>query len=127
MLYSKGMPTLHEILNTADHDLVTRFSEYHRQNPNVYEEFVRRAMDMRNAGRRKYSQWTIIQAIRWDHDLRTRGDVFKINNDFIALYARLMIHDHPEFANFFELRAMKPNGRRTSDEEQYRRRPAVHH
>ncbi len=113
-------PSLHDILFMADHDLVTRFEAYHRENPFVYEEFERRARAMKDAGRKKYSQWTIVQSLRWDFDLRTKGDVFRINNDFIALYARLMIHHCPEFAHFFELRAMKATDRRSSDEERYR-------
>jgi hypothetical protein len=115
------MLPLHTILHEADPGLVRRFAEYHQQNPQVFDEFRRRAIAMRTAGRRKYSQWTIIQSIRWDHDLRTTGDVFKINNDFIALYARLLIHELPEFKDFFELRTMKPHDRRSSDEERYRK------
>lgn len=104
-----------------DEDLVARFDEYHQAHPVVFEEFERRALQMRRAGRKRYSQWTIIQAIRWHHDLEST-EPFKINNDFIALYARLMIHHHPEFADFFELRSMKPSARAISREEAERRR-----
>lgn len=105
----------------TDPTLVERFASYHAAHPNVYAEFVRRAKAMRRAGREHYSQWTIVQAIRWHHDLQST-EPFKINNDFIALYARLMIHDHPTFADFFELRAMKASGRAVSNEEAERRR-----
>jgi len=110
------------ILVEADARLVERFKAYHENNPSVYDEFVDRALAMHAAGRRRYSQWTIIQSIRWDYDLRTRGDVFKINNDFIALYARLAIFDHPKLNGFFELRSMKSCDRRESVEERYRKK-----
>lgn len=103
----------------VDDGLVARFMEYHQANPSVFRQFVRLAHDMRAAGRRRYSQWTIVQAIRWSHDLQGSAS-FKINNDFIALYARLMIHDYPAFAGFFELREMKGTGRRVSLEESRR-------
>jgi hypothetical protein len=107
---------LRAVFADADAELVDRFLDYHRDHPTVFAEFAKRAVQMRAAGRQRYSQWTIVQAIRWHHDLRSH-EAFKINNDFIALYARLMIHEHPEFAKFFELRSMKPAGRAMSHEE----------
>jgi len=101
----------------ADARLVVRFADYHALNADVYGDFVARAHQARKTGRRRYSQWTIIQSIRWDRDMRTRGDVFKVNNDFIALYVRMAIADEPRFDGFFELRAMKPYGRKQSHEE----------
>lgn len=115
------MSDLSTVFADIDAGLVERFRVYHEAHPTVYVEFARRAFEMRDAGRTHYSQWTIVQAIRWHHDLNS-SEPFKINNDFIALYARLMIYDHPSFANFFELRAMKPEGRAMSQEELERRR-----
>lgn len=50
--------------------------------------------------------------MRWDSDLSTKDDVFKISNDYIALYARLMVYRYPEFEGFFELKRMKPKRKR---------------
>jgi hypothetical protein len=77
---------------------------------------------MRRTGRKKYSAWTIINKIRWDRDIRTDGDVFKINNDFIALYARKLIDEDSRFDGFFELRRMKPKNRKMSWVESDRRK-----
>lgn len=109
------------IFDDIDKGLLARFKEYHLQNPTVYAEFKANALEMAKTGRKKYSAWTIVNKIRWDHDVKTTGDVFAINNDFIALYARLLIHHHPEFKDFFELRTMKASGRRNSAEERYRK------
>jgi hypothetical protein len=114
------MRSLNLIFPDVDAPLVARFAAYHAAHPTVFDEFERRSFKMRNAGRTRYSQWTIIQAIRWHHDLES-AEPFKINNDFIALYARLMIHEHPEFLGFFELRLMKTSGRAMSHEEMARR------
>ncbi len=115
------MRDLVAIFPHVDAGLLERFAAYHEAHPAVYEAFASRARDMRARGRKHYSQWTIVQAIRWHHDLNS-AEPFKINNDFIALYARLLIHDDPSFADFFELRAMKPEGRAMSREEAERRK-----
>lgn len=109
------------IFDNIDKNLLIKFKKYHLENPKVYEEFKSNAFEMRKTGKSKYSAWTIINKIRWDHDIKTTGDVFAINNDFIALYARLLIHHHPEFNVFFELRTMKESDRRDSAEEKYRK------
>ena len=104
----------------ADPRMVKRFLSYHEQNPQVWERFQEMAASLRSSGRRKYSAWVMIQVIRWEHDIVTKGDVFKINNDFIALYARMLIARRPEFEGFFELREMKST-RLLSYEENSRR------
>jgi hypothetical protein len=105
-------------MGIADRHLVELFIEYHRANEDVYKDFIDRAFRALRTGRIKYSQWTIIQAIRWDRDMKTYGDVFKINNDYIALYVRMAIVDYPlKLINFFETRKMKPSGRKMSREQ----------
>lgn len=110
-----------ELFPEADPTLVTRFVAFHAENPFIYLRFVELAFRMRRAGRKKYGAQKIIHVIRWDYDISTEGDVFEINNDFIALYARLAIADYPELGGFFELRRMKPFDRRMSEEELRRR------
>lgn len=105
----------------ADSLLVDRFIEYHLTNEDVYQDFVARAFRARRTGRTRYSQWTIIQSVRWDRDMKTHGDVFKVNNDFIALYVRMAMEDFPaKLGSFFEIRRMKPSGRKMSREESRR-------
>lgn len=99
--------SLPEIFQGADRRLVKKFSEYHQANPHVFAEFKAKAKRVKATGRERYSAWTIIQAMRWDSDLRTSSVDFKISNDFIALYARLLVHEAPEFDGFFSLHAMK--------------------
>lgn len=109
----------------VDPRLVERFISFHEDNPHVYEEFERQARRLLSMGRTRYSAWTIITWIRFEQDLRTTGDPFQINNDYTALYARLLIHRCPEFNGFFELRRMKGSDRHLSDEERTREGLAV--
>lgn len=99
--------------------VIDRFNEWHRRNPHIYEQFKRLAYKMRATGRERYSARTIVEAMRWHYDLRTTGDVFEINGDFVPIYARLLIQNHPEFTGFFELRVVRSRG--AFSEEQMRR------
>jgi hypothetical protein len=108
------------VLAEADPKLVKKFYEYHRANPHIFDDFKRLAGEMRKTGRSRYGAWVIVQRIRWDRDMASVGDVFRINNDYIALYARLLVYEDPSYVGFFEMRAMKPSGRRTSREENKR-------
>ena len=39
--------------------------------------------------------------------VQTTGDDFKINNDFTAHYARLLMREHPALEGFFETREIR--------------------
>jgi len=105
-----------DIFAQADPRLLNRFFKYHRDNPKVYERFVHFAKLLRSRGRKKYSAWAIINFIRWDHDISTEAEDFKICNDYIALYPRLLISEDASFIGFFHLKQMKSEGRKLSGE-----------
>lgn len=111
-----------DIFANIDPNLLKKFKRFHQANPHVYREFKSKARQIKNTGRSKYSGWVIVNAIRWEYDVRTRGEVFRINNDFIALYVRLLIYHQPEFRDFFEMRSMKPMNRKESSDECYRKK-----
>ena len=96
-----------------------RFFRFHRNNPHVFRKFKELAFAMKATGRTDYSARTIIEKMRWDYDINTTGDVFKINDDFVPMYVRLLIHRYRQFDGFFELRVVRSRGRR-SDEERDR-------
>src|ERR1035437_4896070 len=99
----------HEIFENIDLALLEKFWEFHTHNPEVFLEFKKLSSKMAETGKGKYGSRTIVEIIRWNYDLQTKGDVFHFNNDFSPLYARLLIAEEPAFAGFFELRKMKPN------------------
>jgi hypothetical protein len=81
-----------------------RFLDFHKSNKEVYSRFKELAFEMREAGRTKFSARTIVEILRWNHNLKTSGKDFKISNEYSPLYARLFIHQFPEFKNFFDFR-----------------------
>lgn len=97
--------------------LLEEFKTYHHKNPHVYEEFKRLALEMAATGRKKYSSKCLINVLRWNMDLRTNGDVFKINDKFQSIYGRMFVHNHPEFADFFEFRVRENSGAPSHEEK----------
>jgi hypothetical protein len=91
-------------------EVLHRFNEWHQANPHIYRHFKQLATQMRAAGRERYSARTIMEVMRWHYDLKTVGDVFEINDNFTPIYVRLLIHYHPEFSGFFELRVVRSRG-----------------
>lgn len=81
-----------------------RFDLFHAQNPHVFQLFLKYSMMAKDRGFEKFSAKAVFERLRWHLNFETSGDVFKLNNDFTALYARKLIDENPEFLGFFELR-----------------------
>ena len=78
--------------------LSDRFEQFHADNPRVYDLFKNFTDEVINAGYTKFSAWSIIGRIRWETDVVVLTDEpFRISNDFIALYSRLWMKEHPEY------------------------------
>lgn len=97
------------LFGLASKELLASFKKFHLDNPHIYELFAKKANIARNSGRLKYSAWVIINVLRWEHDIQTSHSEFKISNDHIAIYARVLIWNDPSFYGFFELKRMNPN------------------
>ena len=80
---------------------------WHRLNPQVWEKFREYTLEAVSSGRTHYSHWAIINRIRWNREIETRGGEFKISNDYICFYARLFHAKHPEHEGFFHLKQLK--------------------
>lgn len=106
------------LFDDADPWLVEKFNDYHAANPGIYDLFKKYSFDLKVAGRKRYSQWTIINKIRWDNDVNVANSLFKISNDYISLYARKLVQEHPtEFKDFFKLKKMKKLRKSHTDAE----------
>lgn len=87
-------------------DLKQRWWIWHKNNPRFYALFKKFTFQAIDKGHEKLSAWLIANRIRWETMIVTTGDDFKISNDFIALYARLFMHDYPEYKGFFRIKRM---------------------
>jgi hypothetical protein len=80
---------------------------WHNANPHVYVMFERYALRVIGTGKTQFSAWAIIQRMRWEVVIETKGDDFKISNDFIAYYSRLFHAYNPEHDGFFRTKKLK--------------------
>jgi hypothetical protein len=81
--------------------------EWHKQNPKVWERFRDYTLEAIRSGRKNYSQWAVINRIRWNEEIETKGGDFKISNNYISFYARLFHAKYPEHKDFFKLKPLK--------------------
>lgn len=85
--------------------LADQFEAFHAANPKVYIVLIRLAREwIRTTGRRKIGIGALFERARWEIAIETSDPDFKLNNNYRAFYARLIMHDHPDLAGVFELR-----------------------
>jgi len=87
--------------------LKQKWWEFHKANPQVYELFKRFTFEALRSGRKNYSANAIFERIRWHSEIETQGDDFKLNNNHRPYYARLFMHDYPEYDGFFRTRELQ--------------------
>ena len=51
--------------------------EWHKSNPRVWLLFEQYTFEAINSGRKNYSHWAIINRIRWNEEIETKGGDFK--------------------------------------------------
>lgn len=88
-------------------DLKEKWWAWHKQNPEFYDRFERFTFQAIQRGHTRLSAWLIVNRIRWETMVVTTEGDYKIGNDYIALYARLFMHDYPQYKGFFRTKPMK--------------------
>jgi hypothetical protein len=81
------------------------WEHFHRDNPQVYAMFERFALEAINGGMRKIGGRLIWERMRWELAIRTNGQDYKLNNNFVPFYVRAFIARHPEHNRVFQLRS----------------------
>lgn len=85
--------------------LTERFEAFHADNPHVYRIMVEQARRwVRETGRHKLGAQMLIERVRWVIAIQTKSDDYRINNDFAAFYARLIMAREADLAGLFDLR-----------------------
>ena len=84
-----------------------RFEAFHEANPHVARLLAAMALALRAQGRTRYGIKALVEALRYQDAVQTRGDDFRTNSDFTAHYARLLMREHPELEGFFETREIR--------------------
>lgn len=87
-----------------------KFEKFYRLNPKIWIAVCETTVDLIKIDcLKKCSMWLIFNGIRWKQFIETRGDEkFKLSNDFIAYYSRLMMACYPKaVGSFFNTKKMK--------------------
>jgi hypothetical protein len=82
-----------------------QFVSFHNSNLHVYRQIV----DQARAFRKKRPQGVIGIALiynlmRWENALSTVGDKYKLRNDFMPFYARLVMVKNPDLKGVFKVK-----------------------
>jgi hypothetical protein len=81
------------------------FRKFHGENPGVYYELRKLAIDLHGRGRERYGIAGLFEVLRWQRAMTIVGDeAFKLNNNYRAFYARMLMHNDPALAGFFATR-----------------------
>ena len=95
-------------MNLFSKTIAARFEKFHKENPRVYMLFKVFALQLLQRGHTRIGAKMVMERVRWEFETGskdTRG--YKINNDFIAHYARLFVREFPEHEECFEFRILK--------------------
>lgn len=85
--------------------LTDRFEKFHAENPDFYAELVELTREyLDQTGSKKAGIQMLIEVARWKSELKTKSTDFRINNDFAAFYARLIMHQEYDLHGVFEVR-----------------------
>lgn len=88
--------------------IAERFQEFHKLNGHVYVALVMLAREFREkTGRRHIGMKMLWEKLRYEFGIRTSGESdYSLNNDYTALYARLIMQQEADLAGAFETRAL---------------------
>jgi hypothetical protein len=85
--------------------IAERFEQFHEDNPDVYRVLVRLAREwIARHGTRHLGIGQITEVARWEISMATSDPDFKLNNNYRAFYARLIMVENPDLAGVFDLR-----------------------
>jgi len=84
----------------------TSFRGFHERNPIVYQTLINLAREARAKGHRKLGISMLWERMRWEMTVTTYNDSFKLNNNYRSRYARLIMQQEPDLADFFDIREL---------------------
>ena len=85
-----------------------RFWDFHEANPDVWAHLCRFAQGVVEAGLPRYSIKALVERVRYHVEVEVQTtDGFKINNNYTAYYARLLMEQGVVPPDFFATRDLR--------------------
>lgn len=82
---------------------VSEFLAYDSENPQVWTSFEKFALQVTETGREYFGAKAVMERVRW-YSVVEANDTFKVNNNWVAFYARKFGLKYPKHADFFRIR-----------------------
>ena len=88
-----------------DNPMAQEFEDFHDKNPQVYAVLARLAREWVEAtGRGKLGIKALYERARWEIAVQTSNPDYKLNNNFTAFYARLIMAQEQDLSEIFHMR-----------------------
>ena len=84
-----------------------RFKLFHADNPHIYRELQRRAQALLDRGAKRIGIAAIVEAMRYDAAIESKGDQWKINNDYRSRYSRMLLDWNPQLRGVLDTRELR--------------------
>lgn len=82
-----------------------KFRVFHENNPHVFMKLRALALDLKQRGLEKYSIKGLYEVVRWQYAFEYgKDEQYRLNNNYTAYYARLLMEAEPDLKGFFSLR-----------------------
>ncbi|MFI6469816.1 hypothetical protein ACIBL5_06060 [Streptomyces sp. NPDC050516] len=84
-----------------------RFEVFHQLNPWILEQLEVLTFDCVDRGLKRVGIGMLFEVLRWQYGRATRGEPWRLNNDFRSRYVRELLNLHPEWSALFEIRKIR--------------------
>lgn len=99
----------HPDYGITDHALA--FEAFHEANPRVYDTLVRLAREwVTLTGSHRLGMQTLYERTRWEVAVQTSDPDYRLNNNHVPFYARLIMYREPDLDGMFEIRRSEADG-----------------
>ena len=88
---------------TRREELRSQVNDFHKDHPRVWDLFVFYTLELIERGFQHGSADAVMHRVRWETE-EGNDEGWKINNNFVAFYARRFGREYPEFSGFFRTR-----------------------
>lgn len=96
-----------EVATEPEMSIQERFDAFHAANPWVADSLEALVADWLANDNSRVGMKQMVEVVRWEYGRRTKGDEFRLNNNYTSRYARLLIARHPEWADAIEVRELR--------------------
>lgn len=87
--------------------LAEQFKAFHNANPGVYQALRRLALEAVENKWRRGSISLLYERLRWLYAVQTQGSQYKLNNNWRAFYARMLMDNEEQLSDWFDVRTQK--------------------